>query len=66
MTATAPVTINLPASEPAVIFKPEGDPAGIDALAAMVLEAAGRYDEFSDESRQFHRHGGWSGDSHTE
>ncbi|WP_185995195.1 hypothetical protein [Nocardioides campestrisoli] len=57
------VTITLPASEPAVLFKPEGDPVGIDALAAVVLEAAGRFDEYSDESQQFHRMRGWTGQS---
>ncbi|WP_110181282.1 hypothetical protein [Nocardioides solisilvae] len=63
MTATTTVVINLPASEPVTLFKPEGDPGGIDQLATIVLEAAGRYDEYSDESAQFHRTQGWLGDS---
>lgn len=60
---TAPVTITLPPSEPAVIARPEGDPDGIDALAATLLEASGRYDEFSDEARQLRLDGAWRGGS---
>ncbi|WP_101523453.1 hypothetical protein [Nocardioides houyundeii] len=60
---TTPVTVTLPLAEPAVIARPEGDPDGMDLLAATLLEASGRYDEFSDEAGQLRLDGAWRGGS---
>lgn len=55
------VTIEVPASVPAQIRKPEGDAGGADALAATLYTAAGRYEEFADRSRQLQDLGSWAG-----
>ena len=45
------VTIEIPASVPAQIKKPEGDAGGADGLATTIYAAAGRYEEFADRCR---------------
>ena len=46
------VTIEVPASVPAQLRKPEGDAGGAEALATTIYAAAGRYEEFADRSRE--------------
>ena len=46
------VTIEVPASVPAQITKPEGDAGGADGLATTIYAAAGRYEEFADRCRE--------------
>ncbi|MBC2931629.1 alpha/beta hydrolase [Nocardioides sp. zg-1228] len=55
------VTIEVPASVPAQIKKPEGDAGGADALATTIYAAAGRYEEFADRSRELQDLGSWAG-----
>ncbi|MCY7401551.1 MAG: alpha/beta hydrolase family protein [Nocardioides sp.] len=55
------VTIEVPASVPARIGKPEGDAGGADALAATLYTAAGRYEEFADRSKELQNLGSWTG-----
>ncbi len=55
------VTIEVPASQPAAIRKPEGEAGGADGLADTLYTAAGRYEEFADEAGQLQVLGGWYG-----
>ena len=55
------VVIEVPASVPAQLRKPEGDPGGSDSLAATLYTAAGRYEEFADRATQLQSLGGWAG-----
>jgi hypothetical protein len=58
------VTIEVPAPAPARLRRPEGDPGGVDALAATLYATAGRYEEFADRSRQLQDLGSWTGVAH--
>ena len=42
--------IRIPASRPAEVKPPEGDPASADTLAEALYAASGRYEEFADEA----------------
>ena len=55
------VTIEVPASVPARLRRPEGDPGGADALATTLYAAAGRYEEFADRAREVQTLGSWTG-----
>ena len=55
------VTIEIPASVPAQIRKPEGDAGGADGLATTIYAAAGRYEEFADRCRELQELGSWAG-----
>lgn len=55
------VTIEVPASVPARLRRPEGDPGGADALATTLYAAAGRYEEFADRAREVSILGSWTG-----
>ena len=55
------VTIEIPASVPAQIRKPEGDVGGADGLATTIDAAAGRYEEFADRCRELQDLGSWAG-----
>ena len=55
------VTIEIPASVPAQLKKPEGDPGGSDTLATTLYSAAGRYEEFADRSHELQQLGSWAG-----
>jgi hypothetical protein len=55
------ITIEVPASVPAEIKKPEGDPGGVDSLATTLYTAAARYEEFADRSRELQDLGSWTG-----
>ena len=55
------VTIEVPASVPARIRKPQGDPGGADALASTLYAAAARYEEFSDRAQELQDLGSWTG-----
>ncbi|WP_210438931.1 alpha/beta hydrolase [Nocardioides xinjiangensis] len=55
------VTIEIPASVPARLERPEGDAGGADALATTLYTAAGRYEEFADRSRELQELGSWAG-----
>ena len=55
------VTIEIPASVPAQIKKPEGDAGGADGLATTIYAAAGRYEEFADRCRELQELGSWAG-----
>jgi hypothetical protein len=55
------VTIEVPASAPARIRRPEGDAGGADTLASTLYAASGRYEEFGDRSRELQDLGGWAG-----
>ncbi|GAA1916278.1 alpha/beta hydrolase [Nocardioides hwasunensis] len=55
------VTIEVPASVPAQVKKPEGDAGGSDALATTLYEAAGRYEEFADRAQEVQDLGSWAG-----
>ncbi|MBC9732523.1 alpha/beta hydrolase [Nocardioides marmotae] len=57
------VVIEVPPSQPETVVKPEGNPAGADTLAERLYTAAGRYEEFSDETAQIQWIGGWYGDA---
>lgn len=55
------VTIEVPASVPAQIKKPEGDPGGADTLANTLYAASARYEEFSDRAQGLQDLGSWTG-----
>lgn len=55
------VTIEVPASVPAQLRKPEGDAGGADTLATTIHAAAGRYEEFADRCRELQTLGSWTG-----
>ncbi len=55
------VTIEIPASVPAQVKKPEGDAGGADGLATTIYAAAGRYEEFADRCRELQELGSWAG-----
>ncbi|NYE35863.1 pimeloyl-ACP methyl ester carboxylesterase [Nocardioides cavernae] len=55
------VTIEIPASVPAQLKKPEGDAGGADTLATTLYAAAGRYEEFADRAKQLQDLGSWTG-----
>ncbi|RYB94614.1 hypothetical protein EUA93_09825 [Nocardioides oleivorans] len=57
-------TIEVPASVPAQIKKPEGEPGGVDALATTLYTAAGRYEEFADRSKELQTLGRWTGSAY--
>lgn len=44
-------TIMIPASEPAELLRPEGDPAGVDDFASTLFTVCSRYEEFADRAR---------------
>lgn len=55
------VTIEVPASAPAQLKKPEGDPGGSDGLAATLYTATARYEEFADRASELQSLGSWTG-----
>lgn len=55
------VTIEVPASAPAQLRKPEGDPGGTDGLASTLYTAAARYEEFADRANELQSLGSWAG-----
>ncbi len=55
------VTIEVPASVPAQLKKPDGDPGGSDALAGTLYTAAARYEEFADRANELQTLGSWTG-----
>lgn len=58
------VTIEIPASVPAQLRRPEGDPGGIDILADTLYAAAARYEEFSDRATGLQTLGSWAGSAY--
>lgn len=55
------ITIEVPASVPAQLTRPEGDPGGSDGLAATLYTAAARYEEFADRANELQSLGSWAG-----
>ena len=53
--------IEVPASQPAQVRRPEGDGGGADALAESLYTAAGRFEEVSDEAATMLALGSWFG-----
>lgn len=53
--------IEVPASQPAVVRKPQGDAAEADVLAESLYTAAARYEEVGDEAGQLQALAGWYG-----
>lgn len=43
-------TIVIPASEPAELVTPEGDPGGVDDFATVIFSVCSRYEEFADRA----------------
>ena len=55
------VVIEVPASVPALLHKPEGDPAGVDSLATTLYATSGRYEEFADRAHELQGLASWQG-----